>query len=110
MDLHHVGVVDARRRLRFVAKGLQEGGIVAQPLVHHLDGDFAVKRFVVRAVCGAHAARAQQLDQQKIAQTRRHGKNRLAGGAGKGRKRLFTGNVHRRAASRTRKRADGIGQ
>ena len=59
VDLHDVGVGQARDRLRLATEARHEVGCGVQ---HHLDGDGAIELRIAPAIDGAHAALAQQLE------------------------------------------------
>ena len=72
VDLGDVGVVELGGGLRLAAEGGEELRRVAEAPQHHLDGDDAGERLVVGAVDAAHAAAAEAVEQQVVAQPAGH--------------------------------------
>ena len=66
-------MVQARRGLRLALEALDERGVVAEGLQHHLDADLAVQHLVMREVHAAHAAVAQLALEQEVAEVGRRG-------------------------------------
>ena len=64
--LRYVGMVETRSRLRLALETLDEFGVRAKALEHHLDADLAVKHLVARKIYAAHTAVPQLLFEQEL--------------------------------------------
>ena len=72
VDLNNVGIVDGSQGARFLQKLLNENTILADRLLHDLDGDRAAESFVIGLIDRTHAALAQRAKQNKVSKARRH--------------------------------------
>jgi len=81
VDLDDVGVVDGGEGAGFLQELLDEGAVLAEGLLGHLEGDGAAEGLVIGAVDGAHAALAELLQDDEVGEPRRDEPLGAAGGA-----------------------------
>jgi hypothetical protein len=81
VDLDDVGVVDGGQGAGLLQELFDEDAVLADGLLHDLDGDGAAEGFVIGLVDGAHAALAELFEQDEVGETGGHAHFGAAGRA-----------------------------
>ena len=108
INLRHMRMIQLGSTLRFVAERLKKSRIIAERLLHHLDGDLAPEGFILCKKHRAHSASTEPLEENKVSELRRHINLRTAGRTLDSREGRQTCRINNRLTTRTIDRINGI--